>query len=37
MFYQQIVIDTLQLQKGKILDEEDVITLKDYMQVKSNL
>lgn len=37
MFYQQIIFDTLQRQKGTILDEVDVVTLKDYMQYSSNL
>jgi hypothetical protein len=32
-FYEQIIIDSLQVQKGKIIDETDVVTLKDYMQV----
>ena len=32
-FYEQIIVDSLQVQKGKIVDETDVVTLKDYMQV----
>lgn len=33
IFYEQLIVDTLQTQKGKIIDENDVVTLKDYMKV----
>ncbi len=32
-FYEQLLKDDLQFQHRKILDESDVVTLKDYMQV----
>ena len=34
IFYEQILSDSLQLQAGKIVEESDVVTLKDYMQVR---
>jgi len=34
VFYQQMVSDSLQGADGKATDEIDVVTLKDYMQVR---
>ena len=36
IFYQQILFDSLQGADGRASDEVDVVTLKDYMQVRIN-
>ncbi|XP_039601523.1 putative uncharacterized protein CXorf58 homolog [Polypterus senegalus] len=36
-FYDQIICDEIQRQKKKIVDEVDVVSMKDYMQYTSNL